>query len=59
MKINIFSENLYEKKEIKERKFINIAKKILKFYLSEIQDKSCLAGKIFDTISFDFLYCDS
>lgn len=59
MKINIFSENLYETREIKERKFINTAKKILKFYLSEIQDKSCLAKKDFDTISFDFLYCDS
>ena len=32
-------------REIKERKFINTAKKILKFYLSEIQDKSCLAKK--------------
>ena len=59
MKINIFSENLYETREINERKFINNAKKILKFYLSEIIEKSCLNNEKFNTISFDFLYCDS
>lgn len=59
MKINVFSENIYEKREINERKFINVAKKILKFYLSEIMEQSCLNGFDFKTISFDFLYCDS
>jgi len=59
VKINIFSENIYDKRDIKERKFINIAKRVLKYYLSEIQDKSCLANLDYDTVSFDFLYCDS
>ena len=58
-KINIFSENIYQNREINERKFINIAKKVLKFYMSEIYDKSCLYGQDFNTISFDFVYCDS
>ncbi len=59
MKINVFSENICENFDIKERKFINIAKRILRFYLSEIYEKSCLNGFEFDTITFDILYCDS
>ena len=59
MKINVFSENICENFDIKERKFINIAKRILRFYLGEIYEKSCLNGFEFDTITFDILYCDS
>lgn len=59
LKINIFSENIYSDWDIDERKFINIAKKILKFYLSKVSDVSCLNGFDFNTVSFDFLYCDS
>jgi probable rRNA maturation factor len=55
----IFSENIYENWQVDEKKFIDIAKGILKFYLDEILDLSCLNGFEFDTISFDFLYCDS
>ena len=58
-KINIFSENIFPSLEIDEKKYIDRAKKILKFYLSEIQDKSCLASFEYNVISFDFLYCDS
>ncbi len=59
MKINVFTENIDEKFEINEKKFINIAKKVLKFYLSKIFEKSCLSGYEFKTISFDILYCNS
>lgn len=55
---NIFSENIYEGWEVDEKKFIDIAKKILDFYLSEVLEQSCLNGFEYDTISFDFLYCD-
>lgn len=58
-RLNIFSENIYESWEVDEKKFIDIAKKILKFYLSEVQEQSCLNDFEYDTISFDFLYCDS
>ena len=57
--INIFSENIYIEKDINEKKFIDIAKKVLRFYMSEILEASCLNDQDFDTISFDFLYCDS
>ena len=61
MKINIFSENIYPDWNVDEKKFIQTARKILKFYLKqpEIKDNCCLSGEEFDTISFDFLYCDS
>ena len=60
VKLNIFSENIYENWQIDERKFINIAKKILRYYMSktEVYSASCLNGFDFKTISFDFLYCD-
>ena len=60
-KINIFSENIFEDWRIDERKFIHIAKQILKYYLSKenIYKTSCLAGYNFNILSFDFLYCDS
>ena len=59
MKINVFTENIADGFEINEKKFIDITKKVLKFYLAEILDKSCLAGFDFKTISFDILYCKS
>ena len=58
-KINIFTENIADDFKINEKKFIDIAKKVLKFYMSEIFEESCLFGHDFDTISFDILYCKS
>ena len=58
-KINIFSENIFPNWDVDEKYFLDIAKKILKFYLSQVQKQSCLNGFDFDKISFDFLYCDS
>lgn len=61
MKINIFSENIFPDWNINEKRFIQTAKKILKFYLEqpEINENCCLQGQVFNTVSFDFLYCDS
>ena len=58
---NIFSENIYEGWEIDEKAFIDNARSILKYYLSfpDVYEKCCLKGFDYDTISFDFLYCDS
>lgn len=58
-KINIFSENIYQDWLIDEKKYIDRAKKILKFYIQEVKSSSCLADLDYTTISFDFLYCDS
>ncbi len=60
-KYHIFSENIYDSWQIDEKFFIDTAKKILKFYLSlsDVYEKSCLNSFDYNTISFDFLYCDS
>lgn len=61
MKINIFSENIHKTIEVDEKKALDVAKKILKFYLNEenIFNKACLFGQDFNCISFDILYCDN
>ena len=58
--INIFSENIFPAKELDEKKFIDSASSILRFYLSkkDVYEHSCRAGFDYGTISFDFLYCD-
>ena len=57
----IFSENIFSDWEIDEKKFINIAKKLLKYYLAkpDVYEKSALYGHDYSAVSFDFLYCDS
>lgn len=57
----IFSENIFPDWEIDEKKFINIAKKLLKYYLAkpDVYEKSALYGHDYSAVSFDFLYCDS
>lgn len=61
IKYHIFSENIFPDWEIDEKKQIDIAKKIIKFYLSkpEVFENCALKGFEYNTISFDFLYCDS
>lgn len=58
---NIFTENVYEEWKIDEKLYIEKARQILKFYLSlpDVYEASCLNGFDYDTISFDFLFCDS
>lgn len=60
-KFVIITENIYDKWQIDEAFFIDIAKKILKFYLADkkVLDASCLSGFDYKSLSFDFLFCDS
>lgn len=59
--INIFSENIHKTLEVDEKKALDVAKKILKFYLRDknIFVNSCLSNRDFNCISFDILYCDN
>ncbi len=58
-KINIFSENIYDEWNIDQKYFNDLAKKILKFYLTqpEIIEGCCLRDYEYKIISFDILYC--
>lgn len=57
---NIFSENIYKSWDIDEKYFMDAAKRILDFYLEipEVYSASCLEDFEYNTISFDFLFCD-
>lgn len=59
--INLFSENIYNNWEVDQDKFIELAKKILTIYLQtpEISENCCLKEYEYNSISFDFLFCDS
>lgn len=56
----IFSENIFEDWDIDEKYFIDSAKKILDFYLSipNVYENCCLNNFDYNTISFDFLFCN-
>ncbi len=56
---NIFIENIFET-EIDLEKYKTIAKQIFEYYLTidEIYKNSCLYNLDFNSISFDFLFCN-
>ena len=58
---NIYVENEYKEWEIDSEKISKTAQEIFNFYLKtpEIAQNCCLKEYEFDTISFDFLFCDS
>ena len=58
---NIYTENEYSEWEIDSEKISKTAEEIFNFYMTvpEIANNSCLKSYEFDTISFDFLFCDS
>ena len=58
---NIYTENEYQKWKIDNEKIAKTAEEICNFYLKtpEIANNCCLKSYEFDTISFDFLFCDS
>ena len=57
--INIFSENIFEGWEVNEKDIIDKARKLLEFYLENLEKESCLADKEYDTITLDIVFCDS
>lgn len=61
LEINIFSENIHKSLEIDEKKAIDTARGVLKYYLKDITilEKSCLFNQDFNCISFDILYTDN
>lgn len=60
MNINIECANEYENWNIDFDKVKNIAKALLVYYIDcePVFKSSCLYGCDYDTISFDFLFCD-
>lgn len=61
MIINIECENEYKDWIIDFVRVTEVAKSVLEYYLAQeyIYEKSCLKGYNFNSLSFDFLFCDS
>lgn len=59
--LNVFSENIFPDWDIDEKHFMEIAKKLFNFYISDenVYSASCLSSHDYLTIGFDFLFCDS
>ena len=53
-------ENEFEGWKPDEKEILEKTKRILSHYLAtpEVYDNSCLAGQEYETVSFDFLFCD-
>ena len=59
MNINIFSENICEDRKIDESKALSVARQVFEYYMDKVGEDSALAGKEYDTVVFDILYCNS
>ena len=57
--INIFTENIYKAWQVDEKDVIDKTKKLLTHYIAKLKDSSCLAGKVYDSITLDIVFCDS
>lgn len=58
-KINIFTENIYSDWKLNEKDVIEKTRRILEYLISNLADKSCLAGYEYNSITFDIVFCDS
>ena len=57
--INIFTENIYPNWEIDEKDVIKKTRKLLKYFITELGDNSCLANREYNSITLDIVFCNS
>lgn len=57
--INVFTENIYSGWKVNEKDVINKTKKLLRCYIKELKEKSCLEGYDYKSLTLDILFCDS
>lgn len=57
--INVFTENLYPDWKVDEKDVIEKTRKMLKFYIKELGESSCLANREYDSVTLDIVFCDS
>lgn len=58
-KINIFTENIFDKWNVDEKDVINKTKSLLEYYIKNLGNKSCLNNREYDSITLDIVFCDS
>jgi probable rRNA maturation factor len=57
--INIFTENIYKNWKVDEKDIIAKTHKMLEYLISELETKSCLNNREFESITLDIVFCDS
>lgn len=57
--INVFTDNVYDGWDVDEKNVIEKTKTMLEFFISKLKTKSCLEGKIYNSITLDIVFCDS
>lgn len=57
--INIFTENIFDGWNVNEKEVIDNTRKLLEFYLDELEEQSCLNDKDYLSITLDIVFCDS
>ena len=57
--INIFTENIFPDWKLDEKDVIEKTRKMLKYYISTLEQDSCLRGYEYDSITLDIVFCDS
>lgn len=57
--INIFTENIFSDWKLDEKDVIDKTRRMLKFYISTLKEKSCLEGYEYNSVTLDIVFCDS
>ena len=57
--INIFTENIYSGWNLDEKDVIEKTKQMLVHYINRLDDKSCLSGQEYESVTLDIVFCDS
>ena len=56
---NIFIENIFPNWNVNEKDVIEKTRRLLEFYISNLEKSSCLAGYNYNSITLDIVFCDS
>lgn len=58
---NLFIDNIFEKWSPDKQTILEKTQKILDYYMrtQEVYENSCLANQDYESVAFDFLFCDS
>ena len=57
--INIFTENLYNDWKVDEKDVIDKTRRMLEFYIKELEKESCLYQKEYESLTVDIVFCNS
>ncbi len=57
--INIFTENIFKGWDVNEKDVILKTRKMLKYLIANLEQKSCLVNRDYNSITLDIVFCDS